>query len=382
MYLIPRIIGVGTYALLLFLVYYLIRRVKGLSIQLNIYTIALALMGFFYVPMGGSDLTRIIPTMHAYANLVITEAESWTIIMSTGTPIATLYYHFIGNLGDDRWLPFINAFLTFGLCFALLKAIYKKMEVSKKDIALVFLFFMSRGLLMMTIANIRTMLSMSIIAYCIYKILIERKKIINYFPWLIVASLVHTAGMAAVMIFVTYYILKGNVGKYRVFANFGILSLVFVVYIYGSAYIQAAITKGSNYLRESQASTGYFYIWEFFLSLIIIFITLHVLCFYYFKINRINKKDVCKIEKTTSGRFVGFMAFLTLIDLFAILIEFNVGLRLSWLVTILDMPLLLIIFTSRCYSNKYKLKEIVFFVSLILLLIASARGDLCSLKFV
>ena len=51
MYLIPRLIGVGIYALLLIIVYYLIPRTKRWSIPLNIYTIALALMGFFYVPM-------------------------------------------------------------------------------------------------------------------------------------------------------------------------------------------------------------------------------------------------------------------------------------------------------------------------------------------
>ena len=73
MYLIPRIIGVSIYVLLLFVVYYLIPRIKGLSFQLNIYTIALALMGFFYVPMSGSDLTRIIPTMHSYADLLLLE---------------------------------------------------------------------------------------------------------------------------------------------------------------------------------------------------------------------------------------------------------------------------------------------------------------------
>ena len=288
MYLIPRIIGVSIYVLLLFVVYYLIPRIKGLSFQLNIYTIALALMGFFYVPMSGSDLTRIIPTMHSYADLLLLEVESWAVIMASGTPVAALYYHVIGNLGDDRWLSFINAFFTFGLCFALLKAMYKKMSVSKKDIALCLLFFMSRGLLMMTIANIRTMLAMAIIAYCIYQILIEHKRFIKYFPWLIIAALVHTAGMAAVMIFIAYYVLKGNTGKKRFFSSIGVMGIVSIAYVYGYSYIQAAISRGTNYLHASQASTGYFYIWEFFLSLIIILFTFYVL-FIYLKISKKNK---------------------------------------------------------------------------------------------
>ena len=185
MYLIPRLIGVGIYALLLIIVYYLIPRTKRWSIPLNIYTIALALMGFFYVPMDGSDLTRIYPVLQLYAQYALDDPESWGIIMASGTPMAALYYHVLGNLGDERWLPFVNACLTYGLCFALLKSICKRRQVLKKDIALVLLFFMSRGLLMMTIANIRTMLSMAIVAYCIYKILIEHKGGVKYFSLLI-----------------------------------------------------------------------------------------------------------------------------------------------------------------------------------------------------
>lgn len=384
MYLIPRIVGVGTYALLLIIVYYLIPRTKRWSIPLNIYTIALALMGFFYVPMGGSDLTRIYPVVHLYAEYVLNEQESWTAIMASGTPVTALYYHVVGNLGDDRWLPFINAFLTFGLCFTLLKSIYERKIISKKDIALVLLFFMSRGLLMMTIANIRTMLSMAIIALCIYKELVEYKSFIKYFPLLIIAALIHTAGMAAVMIFIVYYVLKGRKGRNRLFSSVGVIVLAIVAYAYGRVYIQVAIEKGADYLSYSQASIGYFYIWEFVLSLIVLFITLYILSVYYLKINRVSGLDVHKKEKEDYRAFMGFMLFLTLIVLVAILIEFNIGLRLSWLIAILDMPLLLMIFISqRCPDTfKHKLRRLIKIVSFGLLFIACTRGDLCSLKFI
>ena len=248
MYLIPRLIGVGIYALLLIIVYYLIPRTKRWSIPLNIYTIALALMGFFYVPMDGSDLTRIYPVLQLYAQYALDDPESWGIIMASGTPMAALYYHVLGNLGDERWLPFVNACLTYGLCFALLKSICKRRQVLKKDIALVLLFFMSRGLLMMTIANIRTMLSMAIVAYCIYKILIEHKGGVKYFSLLIIAALIHAAGMAAVMVFIVYYVLKGNKGRNRLFTTLGVLIFVVVSYVYGRNYIHLAIDKGGGLL--------------------------------------------------------------------------------------------------------------------------------------
>ena len=384
MYLIPRIVGVGTYALLLIIVYYLIPRMKNWFISLDVYTIVLALMGFFYVPMDGSDLTRIYPVLQLYAQYALDDPDSWTAIMASGTPMAALYYHVLGNLGDERWLPFVNACLTYGLCFALLKAICKRKQVLKKDIALVLLFFMSRGLLMMTIANIRTMLSLAIVAYCIYKLLVERKRGIKYFPLLIVATLIHTVGMAAVMIFIIYYILKGSKGRNRLFTTLGAFIFVVVSYVYGRNYIYLAIDKGENYLAYSQASTGYFYIWEFILSLIVIFVTLFILFVYYLKINRKFGLEEYKKEKEDYSAFVRFMLFLTLSDLAAIWIEFNIGLRLSWLIAILDMPLLLLILVSkRCPDTfKYRLRNLIKIVSFTLLFIACVRGDLCSLKFV
>ena len=236
----------------------------------------------------------------------------------------------------------------------------------------------------MTIANIRTMLSLAIVAYCIYKLLVERERGIKYFPLLIVAALIHTVGMAAVMIFIIYYILKGSKGRNRLFTTLGAFIFVVVSYVYGRNYIYLAIDKGENYLAYSQASTGYFYIWEFILSLIVIFVTLFILFVYYLKINRKFGLEEYKKEKEDYSAFVRFMLFLTLSDLAAIWIEFNIGLRLSWLIAILDMPLLLLILVSkRCPDTfKYRLRNLIKIVSFTLLFIACVRGDLCSLKFV
>ena len=100
--------------------------------------------------------------------------------------------------------------------------------------------------------------------------------------------------------------------------------------------------------------------------------------------NRVSGLDVYKKEREDYSAFVGFMLFLTLIDLVAILIEFNIGWRLSWLIAILDMPLLLLILVSKRYPDtfKYRLRNLIKIVSFVLLFIACVRGDLCSLKFV
>ena len=60
----------------------------------------------------------------------------------------------------------------------------------------------------------------------------------------------------------------------------------------------------------------------------------------------VDNVDKFSAEKEDYSAFVRFMLFLTLSDLAAIWIEFNIGLRLSWLIAILDMPLLLLILVS------------------------------------
>lgn len=61
---------------------------------------------------------------------------------------------------------------------------------------------------------------------------------------MIIAALIHAAGMAAVMVFIVYYVLKGNKGRNRLFTTLGVLIFVVVSYVYGRNYIHLAIDKG------------------------------------------------------------------------------------------------------------------------------------------
>ena len=78
---------------------------------------------------------------------------------------------------------------------------------------------------------------------------------------MIIGVLIHTAGMAAVMIFIVYYVLKGRKGRNRLFSSVGVIVLAIVAYAYGRVYIQVAIEKGADYLSYSQASIGIFFIY-------------------------------------------------------------------------------------------------------------------------
>ena len=380
MYLLQRLIGVGIYVVCAVAMYLLIPRIKGIKGTLNLYIIVLGIMGFCYVPMQGADLSRTYATMYLYANMSV--SEIWNAMLKNSSPMVILYYHLIGRLGDDRLLPCITAIITFGFLFGIVKSCYRKYEIRKSTVAVSIFFFMSRGLLMATISNIRTMLAISLIAYSIYKILGEHQSIMKYIALLVIGSLLHTTGLAATLIFFAYYIFIGSKSRNRILSLCESILLLIGIVVFGKPYFLNAADKGLKYLSYAQMGTGYFYIWEMVLSLIVILFIILVFLKYY-------RRNCSKLEAEESTEtiiytnFMGFILLLSLLDFVALFIEFNIGLRLNYLLKSLTMPFFIFLLNSNDYSkqNKSKLYNCVLIVSAFLLFIACARGDLCSLKF-
>ncbi|MDD6400223.1 MAG: EpsG family protein [Lachnospiraceae bacterium] len=338
----------------------------------------LALMGFFYVPLNGSDLGRINLIMHLYTGF------SWSEVinemMTSSTPLAIMYYKLVGSLGDDRLLPFITAIITYALCFAIMKCCYEKYSLNKNELALVFFIFMSRGLLMMTIANIRTMLSLAIISFSVYKILIESKSLVRHIPFMVVGSLLHVVGLLTTLLFILYYFLYG-IKKRSIFINiielFGIVVLVFA---YGYRFIQSAAEKGQLYIDSANSGTGFFYIWEMVLSCLSLAITVYCLIIYRRQkmyALKCNNYDIDKFKN--NDPFIKYIVFILILDILLFIIEFNSGFRLSWHMTIMNIPLISL---TRSYYKSSQQYNILLIIGLISLFLACARGDLCSLKFI
>lgn len=377
MFLIERLIGVSIYAFCILIFCTAIKKIKGVNIHLNIYCIILAAMGFFYVPLSGSDLGRIQLAMHSYANLSFNELIN--LMSQTSSPLTSLYYYIIGNLGDDRLLPCISAFITYSFCFGIIKSLYKCKHVYKNYIAISLIFFMSRGLFMMTIANIKTMLCLSIIAFAIFKISFEKKSFIKYSVLLIIGALIHNVGMLATLLYFIFYAFmnKANTNKIVKFIQITFIALLGIYY--GKNYFLLAIEKGGNYLEASRNFTGYFYIWEFILTLIVLIVNLYCIILFF----RIKKKNnVITLDKSLLN-FVRLIMYFTVLDIALIFIEFNSGFRLSLLISIIDIPFIIEMLNCNMFSSKIKkrLKLFILCCSFLMLFISCSRGDLCSLKF-
>ena len=170
MYIVGRLLSLIIYAIILVAVCFIItnsQNKKKINCVLNLYIIILGIMGYFFIPHTGADLYRLLNTMKYYSN------GDWSDIkyriLESSTPGTGLYFCLVGNLNNDHLLPAISAIITFSFCFYILKSESDDPDTKPVYIALALFVFMSRGLMMQIISNIRTIMALSISAFCVYK---------------------------------------------------------------------------------------------------------------------------------------------------------------------------------------------------------------------
>lgn len=233
----------------------------------------------------------------------------------------------------------------------------------------------------MTIANIRTMLSLSLVAYAIYLYFIERRSFLKCAIVMLIGALLQNVGMLASMLFVAFYIVKGAKGRSRILTVIEGAIVIGIAAVYGRTFILGAAEKGLKYLSYTK---GFFYIWEMLLSLMVIAASYFIMLQYRKSFEAHALVSAAEGDALMQSRsLVQFQAFIAAVSFVLLFIEFNSGLRLSWLLTILDMPMIVIVLSDPQMSSvrKKQINAILFTISIIMLFVACARGDLCSLKF-
>jgi len=372
MYLIERLISLFIYVSVLIIICFLISRLgrKYLGKILSIYVFLLATMAFFFIPPSGADLYRLIPIMHIFANLSF--SELWQSMLHSTNPVYLLYMNLIGRTKIDGLLPAITALLFYKNVFYILKKSVIRSKVTAHDSALVLFFFMSIGALIEVISGIRTMLGFSFIAVFIYKEMVEGKSIYKNVLWYIVVSLLHPAVFALTVIRFTYLLFEKSSTKYKQFSKLLIMICsAGILFFFGKEYFMASFEKGKHYIM----SDSYSYFWEYVIGGICLLLILNI---------EFITSKLIKIEGDTGSiqNLLGFCKFLSVI-LIIISIEYNTFHRFVIFLTIMAIPLLANILKSSNYKKVVKInfKQLVFIISFILLLLATSRGNLTSLKF-
>lgn len=380
MWLFQRVFALSLFCLALMVVCVFIKR-TSLKIKtcLSSYNIALAVMAFFFVPADGNDLYRILIAMHSYDRVSFSELLSHHIMLSS-TPGSVLYYWMIGKIGIDGLLPSITSLIVFGFLFSLLEMIGEDYELRRSEIALILFAFMARGLFFSAISGIRNMLSFAIISWCIYREFTNRSSIFKNIPLYLIACSFH----ATAIIFFAYRMIfqlfsRNDKGKKGYWKRFVAFAIIVISLVYGYRFINDALSLGEGYIQTKVDGVQYSYFWEGLLSFFSV--GLAALCCYYSRrLLKIQTSPLPIELKRISLSIVTFVSLLVIFDLLSIYLNFSIFHRFSYMVSILNMVIMgMLLKSSADGNNRYS--HLIGAVSIVILFISCARGNLCSLKF-
>ena len=382
MYLVPRLIGIGIYAVTLFAVAFMIRYAsseKKIRSTLTVYWITLVMMGYFFVPPSGFDLVRLFDRMRAYAAMPFSKLVSG--FGETLNPGERLYYWLIGRFGDKHLLPSISALISMGLCLSILKDQTRK-NSSRAEIMLALLLFMVRGPLIMAIDNIRTFMALSIAMWCVYQECINKKSAIKHIPLYVIACSMHTIGYVCVMLRFAFWVVdKENFTNKIIRIAIGLGLFAVAVAVFGDVW-QMFWDKAENYYEEGKAGTAYAYVWEGVLSAMVIGVTGYILGrIKHYKRAYLTSGSCAEIEEGYE-KLRRFTAWVFVVDICAAFVEYSLFMRLGYVLLVLNIPLVLYMLRlARLNGRQTNEQSWLLLFAMGIFALAATRGYLCSLKF-
>ena len=147
MFLLERIVGIGTYAFFLLLTCVLItKKNSNPSRVLKLYTLILSIMGFICVPYVTADLYRIYNILDYYSTLSFS-AFYETRFAGASDAMALLFYWCISKTGIFQLLPMITAFVCYNCIFYIVIRTAKKYNIERKYIAINYYILTSQDII-------------------------------------------------------------------------------------------------------------------------------------------------------------------------------------------------------------------------------------------
>lgn len=378
MYLFERLFGVGFFSCTLVLTCLLLSHYSNKKLFINMYYFLLLVMAYCFVPHKGADLTRIIFTMKAYARLSI--GELFNILKQSTTPLAVIFYHIVGKFGNDHLLPFAAALISIGLNLKLIQNSRDDFKADNKVVALVLFVFMSRGMFLQTISNIRTIMSFSVASIAVYREMVRGERFSRSILLYLISATLHAMGIVILIYRLLFmFVIKGSTVNKMIQRIAVAVACVGGGLFVGQRYLRALSRKSLNYYISARIGEGYVYTWEGILSIISILLAIYILI--------INKKTELLNNNNNNGEkevkiLVRFLLPLIVIDIISVAVEFNFFHRMSWFIHIMLIPVYIKTLADIRYTLLFsRVRKNLIIISSIMLIIACARGDLCSLKF-
>lgn len=372
MFLLERLIGVTAFVFFLAAVCLLLA-FSALKVKtiLRFYVLVLAALAFWYQPYVTADLYRIRRMMTLYSAYSFSSFFRYFVVFSS-TPAARILYWMVGKTGIYGLLPALTAAICYSCFFHIIEKCGELNRISRGNLALTLLFFMSAGQYMSVISNIRTMLAAAIVFYCFFREAVEKK--FSWFHIILYAAALYIHNLAAIFMGLRLLAPALNRGRppQRRLWYFVILAAgAAAVILLDSAFMEAIARKGKAYL-----SGGYSYAWEYVIGGLILAAAAYTLALRRRQIGRkISDFDICL--RLCCG------AALVSAPVFSVFYRFAAG-----AVPILMIPSLTLglendnkIPPGRGWGKKLSAQSVVFILAFVVLLLSCTRGDLCSYKF-
>lgn len=366
MFIVSRIIGIGSYTAVLLGGYIAIKRMakQELPIVLMTLTMLLSLMAYFYVPHENADLYRIDLYAKSFSKYSLPDmiricVENKTPLAST--PAALIFY---GLMGDGHRIAFVTSFVSLTLIIRVLLDVQERCELSQDTMALVILGFLSLDVFMPIIATVRSYLSCVLVAYSLYWEIVERR--ISPWHWILygIAAMMHSIGIILVMLRVVYFVFaeKDSLKLQIIAGAVTLLGLAAAAPLL-SRMLRSSVDSMASYLSSGEA---YSYIWE------------QLICGVHFLVCCVILLRYLRLDRTSEYPAYAKIMKLTLVLYGASFVQFAMMQRFSYFCALLFLPAVGICAEydgDRSIIIPYKL------ISLALLAVTCTRGYLCSLKF-
>lgn len=170
---------------------------KGYALCLSF---AMANLAYFYVPKEDTDLVRYLDYVESMATYSFGKALNRDLYREGGLYIFNFFCWIFNRLNIPNMVPALSIFIIF---YLFLKITYKSAiiyEVKNKNIV----FYLIFGLLFLNfyslVNNVRNVLSFAIIAYAIFRDVIEKKRDMWTFVLYVCPIFIHTTSIVIILI--------------------------------------------------------------------------------------------------------------------------------------------------------------------------------------
>lgn len=377
MFLTERIISLLLYALALFAAYQLMGRVvkKQYKIILIVYLCILALFAFNYKPYVTADLYRLREYIEYWIHKDWGDVVKYAL--KSTTPAWVLYSYIVSKLGNTNWLQTITCLWCFGNVFYIIEHEIERHNIEGKYRSELLFYVMSVGAFyLQAISGIRSMLGISIVAFCLYRETVDKKSVLSHLPLWLFAALIHTSTMILVISRFLFLLVQSRGALKKVLMSVVVLFLAIFSYKYLGNYISSSFKYGQGYLNNSKEYT---YIWEIIIGLVEIFETLYVLIEYRKKVLDVSGK----VDEAGTWNLYLFTLIWTVISILSLPFSYAVFRRYTMLCTVTSIPLVsfLLSTTEKIAYDERKTFRVLFGLSFLIFALSGVRGDLCGYKF-